>query len=57
MLEKIKLRTLVNFGRQFLAFVLVTISAAHAAGTQPNIVYIIADDLGWKDTGFHGSDH
>jgi arylsulfatase A-like enzyme len=26
------------------------------AGTRPNIVYIVADDLGWKDVGFHGSD-
>lgn len=25
-------------------------------GQPPNIIYIVADDMGWKDAGFHGSD-
>ncbi len=30
--------------------------AALAKPAQPNIVYIVADDQGWADVGYHGSD-
>ncbi|WP_429125186.1 arylsulfatase B [Ensifer sp. 4252] len=37
--------------------VLTVASPVPAQGsTPPNILYIVADDLGWKDVGFHGSD-
>ncbi|HRY47668.1 MAG TPA: arylsulfatase [Candidatus Paceibacterota bacterium] len=31
-------------------------ASALAAGQKPNILFIVADDLGWRDVGFHGSD-
>jgi len=31
-------------------------TTAFAQSAKPNIIYIISDDQGWKDVGFHGSD-
>jgi arylsulfatase A-like enzyme len=33
-----------------------TTSGLAQKSAKPNIIYIVADDLGWKDVGFHGSD-
>ena len=34
----------------------LTSAMAQPAAPRPHIVYIVADDLGWKDVGFHGAD-
>ncbi len=49
-----------RFNLWFAILFLITCSGQReAAGaqssTRPNIVYIVADDLGWKDVGFHDS--
>lgn len=33
-----------------------TVASANAAENKPHVLFIVADDLGWKDVGFHGSD-
>src|SRR5215831_7248472 len=55
----------MKWARRVMVFVLalsassvggVPLAAAQPGAPPPNIVYIVSDDQGWKDVGFHGSD-
>ena len=42
-----------------LAGTMLLAAAAHAepAANRPNIIFVVADDMGWRDTGYQGSPH
>ena len=46
-----------NFLAKTIGLFILTLAAIGAAAQgKPNIVYIVSDDQGWKDIGYHGSD-
>lgn len=46
----------LNVSFKKLIAVFLVIYSVSCTKTKPNIIVIIADDMGWNDVGFHGSD-
>ncbi len=42
--------------KPFVTLLLLCAASITHAGKQPNVLVIVADDLGWADVGFHGGD-
>ena len=49
--DKMSSQRIVVFALIFLS----TVNSLAAKSTQPHILFMLADDLGWIDVGFHGS--
>jgi arylsulfatase A-like enzyme len=45
----------MNIQIRLILFFLISLLPAAAKDAPPHILYIVADDIGWKDVGFHGA--
>lgn len=45
----------MNIQIRFILFCFISLLPAAGKDSQPHILYIVADDIGWKDVGFHGA--
>lgn len=46
---------MVRIGAFFFSAIAFLMSSSVVAGDKPNIIVMVADDLGWADVGFHGN--
>ena len=46
---------MVRIGAFFFSAIAFLMSSFVFAGDKPNIIVMVADDLGWADVGFHGN--
>lgn len=46
---------MVRIGAFFFSAIMMLMSISVMAGDKPNIIVMVADDLGWADEGFHGN--